>query len=334
MRVIVTGGAGFIGSHLVELLISQGHEAIVLDDQSTGKLHNLPTEAHYHYADIRNYNLLDRVFERLIKFGPVDCMFHLAARASIVPSIKDPHLYHDVNMNGTFNVLEMARRYEVKKLVYAASGSCYGIPEQIPTTETCKIDPQYPYALTKYTAEQYIMHWSKVYGMPFVSLRLFNVFGPRMCLSGGYGGLFSTILAQKLNNQPVITMGNGEQTRDFIYVTDVARAFLSTAESDVKNEIFNIGTGQSWSVNQILDMLDISYTQVRRLPDRPGEPRDTCANISKIVKMLNWRPEVSFSDGLALMTENISYWKNGKVWSWAESMESQEDWYKYLGHKK
>ena len=328
MRAIVTGGAGFIGSHLAGLLLEKGHKVIVLDDLSSGNRDNIPIGADFREFDISRHGLKD-----IFAGETVDWIFHLAGKASIVPSIKNPEIYHNVNVTGTLNVLQLARILRAKKFIYAASGSCYGIPQKIPTSENCKVSPMYPYALTKYIAEQYVAHWSSVYGLSFISLRLFNVFGPRMSLSGGYGGLFSTILAQKFNNRPVITIGNGEQRRDFVYVTDVARAFLSAAESDIVNEVFNIGQGDSVSVNYILDLLRIKENDVRRLPDRPGEPKETMALIYKANKMLGWKPTVSFEDGLACMAADTDYWKNGRVWTWEESVESQEDWYRYLRRK-
>ncbi len=328
MRTIVIGGAGFIGSHLVELLLEKGHEVVVLDDLSTGRGCHIPTKASFCEASIN-----DRGLKNIFSGGSIDWIFHLAGKASIVPSIKSSEDYHHVNVTGTFNVLQLARTLHAKKLIYAASGSCYGIPNEVPTSENCRINPMYPYALTKYIAEQYVIHWSRVYDLPFVSLRLFNVFGPRMCLSGVYGGLFSTILAQKFNGQPVITIGNWEQRRDFVYVTDVAKAFLAAAESNTANEIFNIGRGDPISVNRILNLLSIKEDGVRRLPDRPGEPKETIALIQKANRMLGWKPIISFEKGFALMTADVDYWKAGRVWTWEESVEAQESWYKYLGHK-
>lgn len=328
MRAIVTGGAGFIGSHLVDLLLEKGHEVIVLDDLSTGNCDNISNR-----VDFREINISESWLKSVFIEETVDWVFHLAGKASIVPSILNPETYHHVNVTGTLNVLQLARRLKVKKFIYAASGSCYGIPNEMPTSENCQINPMYPYALTKYLGEQCVVHWSNVYGLPFVSLRLFNVFGPRMCLSGGYGGLFSTILAQKFNNKPVITIGNGEQRRDFVYVTDVAKAFLAAAESSVVNEIFNIGWGNSISVNKILRLLDIKEGDVKRLPDRPGEPQETKALIQKANKMLGWKPLISFNQGLVHLAADRDYWKMGRVWTWAESIKAQQEWYDLLGHK-
>ena len=334
---IVTGGTGFIGSHLVEELLKEGYKIFVIDNFSTGdtrRLIELPV--HIHKFDISNGSFAkNELINILSQDVQVDYFFHLAAKASIVPSIKDPVSYHDTNVSGTLNMLELARAIGVKKFIYAASGSCYGLPEELPTSENCPIRPEYPYALTKNLGEQYVSMWGKLYGLPYVSLRLFNVFGPRMCLSGGYGGLFSTILPQKFNNQPVITIGNGEQRRDFVYVTDVARAFIMAAESSVENEIFNVGMGASFSVNEILKLLDIYREEgnVKRLPNRPGEPFETRANITKIIIRLGWRPEIKFSDGLTSMINDVNYWKSARVWTWEESLKVQEDWYRLLGHK-
>lgn len=335
MRVIVTGGAGFIGSCLAELLVEKGHETIILDDLSTGRLDKFPNsfraQADFCAVDIRERERLDKLFEKTIKRA--DCLIHLAATASIVPSIKNPWLYHDVNVTGTVNLLELARKHNIPKFIYAASGSCYGLPREIPTSENCSVRPMYPYALTKYLGEQYAFSWAKYYGLEVISLRLFNVFGPKMCLTGGYGGLFSTILPQIFNNRPVITIGDGGQRRDFVYVTDAARAFLAAMEPDTGGEVFNIGRGASVSVNEILDLLGVSDDRVRRLADRPGEPRETLADIRKATQLLKWQPETDFKDGLILTIKDVEYWKEAKVWTWEESVEAQKEWYQYLGHK-
>ncbi len=327
MRAIVTGGAGFVGSHLASLLLRRGHEVIILDNFSSGNSGNIPFGADLLECDINDS------LKNMFGNQTVDWVFHLAGKASIVPSIKNPEIYHHVNVTGTLNILELARDLKAKRFIYAASGSCYGIPNEVPTSEDCRINPMYPYALTKYLAEQYVLFWSRIYGLPFVSLRLFNVFGPRMCLSGGYGGLFNTILAQKFNGQPVVVVGDGKQKRDFVYVTDVAEAFLSAAESEVENEVFNVGSGASVSVNYILECLGIKECDVRRLPERPGEPFETRADTTKISHGLGWCSKTDFDEGLQLMVSDVEYWKKGKVWTWEESVEAQKEWYLLLGHK-
>jgi len=222
-NVLVTGGAGFIGSHLVDRLLADGNNVTVLDNFSTGRKANLD---HLNGDDRVNLIEADIVNFESIKphFTNIDMVFHLAALADIVPSIVNPRGYYASNVLGSMNVVEAARLSGVKKLVYTASSSCYGIPpqDQYPTNESAAIDTQYPYALTKYLGEQTAFHWGKVYDLPVVSLRLFNVYGPRSRTSGTYGAVFGVFLAQKLNGKPYTVVGDGSQTRDFTYVTDVA----------------------------------------------------------------------------------------------------------------
>src|SRR3989338_8371418 len=242
MRTIITGGAGFIGSHLTELLLEKGHSVLVLDNFITGRGENLA-----HLRDNRNLRVIQADISEFDKikdyFTGTDWVFHLAALADVVPSIAEPLKYHKNNVDGTVSVLEAAKIARVKKFVYTASSSCYGLAEVFPTSETAPIKPEYPYALTKNLGEEMTMHWGKVYKLPVVSLRLFNVYGPRSRTSGTYGSLFGVFLAQKLAGKPYTEVGSGEQTRDFNFVSDTARAFLAAAESDVSGEIFNVGSG-------------------------------------------------------------------------------------------
>ncbi|MCM8820025.1 MAG: SDR family NAD(P)-dependent oxidoreductase, partial [Candidatus Omnitrophica bacterium] len=224
-KVIVTGGAGFIGSHLTEELLSLGYEVIVLDNLSSGRLENLQT-----VKDNKNfsfYNVDVSNFENICNyFAGVDCVFHLAALADIVPSVTNPLKYHKSNVDGTVAVLEASRLNKVKRFIYAGSSSCYGIPKKYPTPEEEPPSPQYPYAFTKYIAETYIFHWAKVYKLEVISLRLFNVYGPRARTTGTYGAVFGVFLSQKLHGLPFTVVGDGNQKRDFIYVTDVVDAFI------------------------------------------------------------------------------------------------------------
>src|SRR5437588_795762 len=241
-RTLVTGGAGFIGSHLVERLLKDGHQVTVLDNLATGRTDNLTQlgsnpKLSFHVQDISNEAEIAPYFE------DVDWVFHLAALADIVPSIQRPLAYHRANVDGTIAVLEACRGANVKRFVYAASSSCYGIPEKFPTPETAAISPMYPYAFTKNVGEQYVMHWHKIYQLPAVSLRLFNVYGPRSRTSGAYGAVFGVFLAQKLAGSPLTVVGDGTQTRDFTFVTDVADAFVAAARSDASGEAFNVGSG-------------------------------------------------------------------------------------------
>ncbi len=326
-RVIVTGGAGFIGSHLVERLLNDGHEVLVLDNFSTGRMENLNHVKDnrwltIHRVDVSNYTEIKLLFEGTA------WVFHLAALADIVPSIQQPLKYHKANVDGTVAVLDAARSSGVRRFVYAASSSCYGIAEQLPTPEMAPVSPMYPYALTKYMGEQYVLHWNKVYNLPCVSLRLFNVFGPRSRTSGAYGAVFGVFLAQKLAGKPFTIVGDGTQTRDFTFVTDVAAAFVKAAESQVEGEIFNVGSGGTYSVNYLAELLG---GDVLNIPKRPGEPDCTFADISKISQVLGWRPKVSFEEGVRIMLENIDQWRGAPVWDEKSITEATQDWFTYLG---
>lgn len=327
MRVIVTGGAGFIGSHLTERLLREGHSVLVLDNLASGRLDNL---AHlkgdpsltFQQVDVADFEVIAPLF------GGVDWVFHLAALADIVPSIQKPLDYHRANVDGTIAVLEAARLAGVKRFIYAASSSCYGIPTQLPTPETAAIQPMYPYALTKYLGEQYVLHWGQVYHLPVVSLRLFNVYGPRARTSGTYGAVFGVFLAQKLAGKPFTVVGDGTQTRDFTFVTDVAEAFYRAAKSDLANEIMNVGSGGTYSINRLVELLGGEITYV---PKRPGEPDCTFADTSKIERLLGWRAQTSFEDGVRVMLENIGLWQNAPVWDQQSIAEATREWFAYLG---
>jgi UDP-glucose 4-epimerase len=326
-KTIVTGGAGFIGSHLAERLLKDGHEVTVLDNFSTGRPENLAHHQSENGLRVVEVDVAD-LTGILPYFTGVDWVFHLAALADIVPSIQSPDKYFHANVDGTFAVLEAARRSGIKRFIYAASSSCYGIPDRYPTPETSAIRPQYPYALTKYLGEELVLHWGKVYKLPVVSLRLFNVYGPRSRTSGTYGAVFGVFLAQKLAGKPFTVVGDGLQKRDFTYVTDVVDAFLKAAESEVADEIFNVGSGNTYSVNYLVSLLkgDVVY-----IPKRPGEPDCTFADIAKITTDLGWQPRVSFEEGVALVLSHIDYWRAASVWTPETIAEATKDWFRYLG---
>lgn len=327
-RCLVTGGAGFIGSHLVERLLQDGHHVKVLDNFSTGRIENLQhLKANPHLqieaCDISKYT------ETRAHFEGIEWVFHLAALADIVPSMQHPLEYHTANVDGTASVLESARGAGIKRFVYTASSSCYGIPDVYPTPESSPIRPQYPYALTKYLGEQMALHWEKVYHLPVISLRLFNVYGPRSRTSGTYGAVFGVFLAQKLAGKPYTVVGDGTQTRDFTFVTDVISAFVSAAESDVSGQVFNVGSGNTYSVNRLVELLG---GEVVHVPKRPGEPDSTFANAAKIRTMLGWQPRVSFEQGVQTMLDNIEYWRQAPVWNPASIADATRDWFNYLGN--
>ena len=326
-KTIVTGGAGFIGSHITERLLGDGHEVTVLDNFSTGRQENLR-----HLTEFENLNVVHAdisVQEEIAEyFEGMDWVFHIAALADIVPSIVNPSLYHKSNVDGTVSILEASRNARVKRFIYAASSSCYGLTKKFPTPESAKTEPEYPYALTKFIGEQYVMHWGKVYDLPVVSLRMFNVYGPRSRTSGTYGAVFGVFLAQKLAGKPFTVVGDGTQTMDFVYVRDVADAYLKAAESNVTNEIFNVGSGNAYSINRLVELLggDVIF-----VPKRPGEPDCTFGDISKIKGTLGWHPKVTFEEGVKTMLKNIEYWNEAPVWEPEAINEATEEWFKYLG---
>lgn len=330
MKVLVTGAAGFIGSHLAELLLASGADVVLVDDLSTGKLSNLaPLLAQpgcsFHQVDIRDQAALEPCF------AGVERVFHLAGRADIVPSIDDPETYFSVNVTGTLNVLQAARKYGVQRLVYAASSSCYGIPDAYPTPESAPVAPEYPYALTKAMGEELVLHWGKVYKLPVVSLRLFNVYGPRSRTAGTYGAVFGVFLAQKLKGQPYTVVGNGEQSRDFTYVTDVARAFMMAGASGLTGEIMNVGSGGHYTVNRLIDLLGGDKVYI---PKRPGEPDCTFADTAKISRLLGWKAEVPLEQGVANMLARINDWQDAPLWTPTSIEGATKSWFDNLGSKQ
>jgi UDP-glucose 4-epimerase len=324
---VVTGGAGFIGSHLVDALIEAGREVVVVDNLSVGRLSNL--ERHKANPKIRfvQGDVADRALMRDVLAG-ADRVFHLAALADIVPSVQNPERYFDANVNGCYAVAEAARVNGVRRVLYAASSSCYGVPDRYPTPESSAIDPRYPYALTKNLGEQILLHWAQVYGLPVVALRLFNVYGPRARTSGSYGAVFGVFLAQMLAGKPLTVVGDGEQSRDFTYVTDVVAAFLAAAASDRSGEVYNVGTGSPVTVNRLVELIGAS--QVEHIPKRPGEPDCTCADVTRIRRDLNWEARVSIESGVANLLENLDYWRDAPVWTSDQIAEATSDWFKYI----
>jgi UDP-glucose 4-epimerase len=328
---VVTGGAGFIGSHLVDRLLTEGRRVKVIDNLVSGHIRNL--EQHKNnpnldliIADISNDQLMMTACQGAFR------IFHLAARADIVPSIVDPLEYYRANVDGTFSMLEAARKNEVKRFIYIASSSSYGFPESTPTKETAKISPQYPYALTKHMGEELAIHWHKVYQLPVISLRFFNVYGPRARTSGSYGAVFGVFLAQLLANKPLTIVGDGHQTRDFTYVSDVVDAILLAAKSNVSGEIFNVGSGRApVSVNHLVKLLGAKETT--HIPKRPGEPDITWADVSKIQSMLNWQAKVSIEEGVKIMLDNIDYWRDAPVFTPESIAEATSAWFKCLAHQ-
>ena len=232
---------------------------------------------------------------------------------------------------GTVKVLEASRNSDVDKFVYAASSSCYGVADELPTSEDARLDPRYPYALSKLMGEQATLHWGMVYGLPVISLRIFNAYGPRSRTTGVYGAVFGVFLAQKLAGIPYTVVGDGDQSRDFVFAPDVANAFLKAAESDRKNEIYNLGGGNPQTINTLVKLLGGSVIYI---PKRPGEPDCTWADIRKIQSDLQWHPQVSFDEGVSVMLENIDYWRDAPLWDPDTIKRATESWFEALGSSK
>ncbi len=325
---VVTGGAGFIGSHMVDLLIDRGYSVRVIDNLSGGHRSNLE-----HLRDNPNlscdwHDILDLEPTSGI-FAGARYVFHFAGIGDIVPSIEQPTAYMDVNVQGTVRVLECARASGVEKFIYASSSSCYGLAAT-PTDESHPIAPQYPYALSKYQGEQAVFHWHSVYGLPACAVCIFNAYGPRVRTTGAYGAVFGVFLRQKLAGAPFTVVGDGTQRRDFVYVTDVAEAFLAAAESSADGERFNVGAGNPQSINRLVELLggDVVY-----VPSRPGEPECTWADIRKITRMTGWEPKVSFEQGVHNMIADIELWCDAPLWDPSSIAKATETWFRFLGPK-
>lgn len=326
---VVTGGAGFIGSHMVDLLLDRSFEVRAIDNLAGGREENVA-----HHAENPAF-----VFERrdIRGFAPGDPLFsgarhvyHFAGIGDIVPSIEHPMEYMSVNVLGTVHMLECARHAGVRKFVYAASSSCYGLAN-VPTREEHSIAPQYPYALSKYQGEQACFHWHRVYGLPVNSIRIFNAYGTRSRTSGVYGAVFGVFLKQKLAGKPFTVVGDGTQSRDFLYVTDVARAFYLAAETERSGEVYNLGAGNPQSVNRLVELLD---GKVVHIPKRPGEPDCTWADIGKITKELAWSQQVSFDEGVRQVLDNIEYWRNAPLWDPQSIAGATKTWFEFLSSKR
>jgi len=324
MKIIITGGAGFIGSHLVKKLLDKKHKIIVIDNFSTGRKLNIEEFKHkikIVKADISKQGKWSK------NFANVKAVFHLAALADIVPSIQNPDKYFAANVLGTKNILNACISNKVPRIIYSASSSCYGIPKKYPTSENEKIEPRYPYALTKRIGEELILHYSKIYNLKAISLRLFNVYGTKSRTSGTYGAMFGVFLKQKIESKPLTVVGDGKQKRDFTYVSDIVEAFYKSLFYNGKIDIFNIGTGKPISVNKIVKILKCKKVQI---PKRPGEPDITHANIKSVKNELNWRAKITIEKGISLILKELKYWKKAPLWTPDKIKKATVEWFKYI----
>jgi UDP-glucose 4-epimerase len=303
VKVLITGGAGFIGSHVADALILAGHTVAIVDDLSTGNRAWLPPKAAFYELDIRSEEL-GKVFaaER------PDAVSHLAAQASVGRSVTDPAFDASVNIGGGLNLLDCCRRFDVRRMIYSSSGGAgYGDTDLIPTSEDHPTRPASPYGITKVAMEQYLEAWGAVWGMSGVSLRYANVYGPRQN-PHGEAGVVAIFCSRLLAGQPLVINGDGLQTRDFVHVSDVAAANLLALErADVAGQV-NIGTGVETSVNAICDGLSKaagSRVETVHAPERPGEQRRSCLSPKLAERLLGWRPTVLLDNGLAQTLEHF-----------------------------
>ena len=322
---LVTGGAGFIGSHMVDLLINKKFSVIVIDNLSGGHIKNIK-----HHLKNKNFKFLKKdLFSININshiFNNLSYIFHFAGKGDIVPSIQNPQIYFNSNLLGTVNILKLAHKVNVKKFVYAASSSCYGLAK-VPTRENHPINPLYPYALSKYMGEQAVMHWCKLYGLKANSIRIFNAYGPRVRTTGDYGAVFGVFFKQKLSKKPFTLVGDGKQKRDFLHVKDVVRAFYLAAKSKYSGKIYNLGAGRPVSILRLIKIIGGDYVHI---PKRPWEPDVTWASISKIKKELKWKPKIKFENGVREMLKNINNWKDAPLWNKNKIKLATKDWFKYM----
>jgi len=292
-KSIITGGAGFIGSNLTDHLVRIGHKVVVLDNFVSGKKSNI---SHHSKKKVKIVKIDISDSEKLSKyFKGADYVFHLAALAQIIPSIKNPKKYFKNNVNGTLNVLEAAKKEKIKKFIYAASSSCYGNPKKFPTSEKDQIDLKNPYAATKFIGEELVMRYATLYKMPNISFRFFNVYGPRLSTSGQYSAVMGNFLSQTKSKKALTIVGDGKQTRDFIHVDDLANAFIKVIKSKLVNKIYNLGSGKSTSINTVAK---IFRGKRKHIAIRPGEPRTSLAKITKLKKDINWKPKISIQLGI------------------------------------
>lgn len=299
-KTIVVGGAGFIGSNLTDELVRLGHDVHVVDNLAAGKRENINPKATFHEIDIRDGEKLGPVF------AGADYVFHLAALPRVQFSIEHPRETHDVNVTGMLNMLIAAKEANVKRVIYSASSSAYGDQDVMPLVETMPPNPKSPYGMHKYVGEVQCKVWSEVYGLPTVSLRYFNVYGPRQDPEGAYALVIGKFLKQRKEGKPITITGDGTQTRDFTHVSDVVQANVLAMKSAKvgKGEVINIGAGRNFSVNKLAELIG---GPVEHIPARL-EPHDTLANTARAKDLLGWGPKMTLEDGIAALLKewNIS----------------------------
>jgi UDP-glucose 4-epimerase len=296
VKVLVTGGAGFIGSHVVDRCIEAGHEVAVVDDLSTGRQEHVQPAARLHIADIRSPALAD-----VFRTEAPEAVIHLAAQAAVSRSVADPHLDADINVLGSINLLECSRRGAVRRVVYVSTGgAAYGDTEVIPTPEDHPTRPVSPYGVSKVAAEHYLACWEALYGLSGIVLRLANIYGPRQS-PHGEAGVVAIFTDRLLRGEPCVINGDGLQTRDYVYVGDVAEAALLALEQPGATGLVNVGTGVETSVVTLFERLRAAaggHGDARHGPARPGEQRRSVLDGSRARRLLGWAPRVTLDEGL------------------------------------
>jgi len=305
MNILVTGGAGFIGSHLADGLIREGHRVVIVDNETTGRSPNVPVEAVYVKGDVTRFADLELAFAQ-----GLDAVCHIAGQVSLISSFTNPLVDLRVNVEGTVNVLQLCLKYRVPRLLYASSMTVYGTSEQLPTPESAPCAPISYYGITKYAAERYVHATAQRVDLDFAfhvtSFRMYNVYGPRQALDNPYQGVLGIFLGNLLRDEPVTIFGDGHQSRDFIYIDDVVEAWVSAlANPKTYGGVFNLGSGHRLSINQLADHALAAFDRTRidgrvvYAPGRPGEQRHVEADITLARKVLGWQPRMPFNVGLA-----------------------------------
>jgi len=305
MKVLVTGGAGFIGSHLADAILAAGHRVLVIDNESTGKRENVPDGATFIRGDVGSLRELEAAFQH-----GLDAVCHIAGQVSIIRSFTEPVADLRTNVEGTVNVLQLCLKYKVARLIYASSMTNYGQTDVLPIPETHPCEPISYYGITKYAAERYVQTTARRSDLDFdfqvTSFRMYNVYGPRQALDNPYQGVLGIFLGNLLRKEPITIFGDGEQSRDFIYIADVVRAWVGALKSkETFGRVFNVGSGRRLTINQLADAALHAFHQsrssweVRYLPARPGEQRHVEADVRNLTSALGWRPVISFEAGLS-----------------------------------
>ena len=325
---LVTGCAGFIGSHMTDFLLKKNHIVIGIDNLASGKMKNLK-EAQKNKNFVFFKGNLSSIInsKKFKKIKKIDYVYHFAGHGELIPSIEKPEEYFKNNASNTVTLLSYVyKNLKIKKFLYAASSSCYGVVNG-KANERKKIKTEHPYAFSKFIGELACVHWSKVFKIPLISIRIFNAYGPRSRTTNVYGAVIGVFLKQKLANYPLTIVGDGSQTRDFLYISDLCEAFYVASKSKIKFDIYNLGRGKAESINYLSSLIS---SKKKFIPWRPGEPKYIEADISKIQKKLKWKPKTSLQEGMKKVLGEINYWKNAPLWTKSKISKATYNWTKFL----